>query len=344
MKAFLSHSSKDKQIAREIADAIRVRGGDVWLDERELSVGSPLASALSMALGQIDTFMILVTENSVGSPWVPPEIDQVMPLVVERSIRIIPIQFGEVPIPPTLRGYLYANGSDRESLNRALNLAFVSAEYRLPLPQAELDRRYQERQLPEFCVRIVPTKVIRDNPTLGPTERRYVAVADYFEQCGRSLREILENLFVGSALEAFNNPDDEFSAIVFETGLLYEKKLDLMPGTWKSVYRIITDRRRLAILTPRLEFQSAMGRPPRDYWDTSYNWNSCVKDELQANCGSAETEEFLKDTFGIQTLNFSGNGRSHEGSRIFFTKNLALHELRWWRVDLGRSYAGNILN
>ena len=344
MKAFLSHSSKDKKIAREIADAICVRGGEVWLDERELSVGSQLASALSMALGQIDTFIILVTENSVGSPWVKYEIDQVMPLVVERSIRIIPIQFGEVPIPLMLRGYLYANGADRDLLNRALNLAFVSAEYQLPVPQAELDRRYQQRQLPEFCVRIVPTKVITSSASLGSGERRYTAVADYFEQCGRPLREILHNLLVGSTLEEFINPDDEFSAIVFEAGRLYEKKLDLMPGTWKSVYRIITDRRRLGILTPRPEFQSAMGSPPRDYWDISYNWHTCVTDELVANCGLAEAEKFLKYTFGIQTLNFSGTGRNHGGSRIFFTKNLQLDELRWWRVDLGRSHAGNILN
>jgi hypothetical protein len=245
MKAFLSHSSKDKQIAREIADAIRVRGGSVWLDERELSVGSPLASALSTALGQIDTFLILVTENSVGSPWVKYEIDQVMPLVVERSIRILPIRFGEVPIPPTLRGYLYANGSDRDSLNRALNLAFVSAEYHLPLPKAELHRRYQEHLLPEFCVRIVPTKEITCNPYLGPTERRYVAVADYFEQCGRPLREILENLFVGSYLEELIGPDDEFSAIVLESGRLYEKKLDLMPGTWMTSFELNLASRRV---------------------------------------------------------------------------------------------------
>jgi hypothetical protein len=141
-------------------------------------VGSPLASALSTALGQIDTFLILLTENSVESPWVRYEIDQVMPLVVEHSIRILPIRFQEVPIPPTLRGYLYASGSDRDALNRALNLAFVSSAYRLPLLQAELDRRYQERKLPEFCVRVVPTKEITDNASLGPTERRYVAVAD----------------------------------------------------------------------------------------------------------------------------------------------------------------------
>jgi TIR domain len=141
MKAFLSYSSKDKSLVREIADEIRVRGGAVWLDERELSAGTPLASALSAALNDIDIFVILITENSVTSPWVKYEIDQVMPVVIERSIRVLPLRFGNAPIPPTLHGYLYADGSNPDALRRAINLAFASSNivYHFAIPKYKLD-------------------------------------------------------------------------------------------------------------------------------------------------------------------------------------------------------------
>jgi uncharacterized membrane protein YecN with MAPEG domain len=67
MKAFISHSSTDKPLVREIADEIRVRGHEVWLDERDLVPGQSLASALSNALEYIDIFIIVLTKNSVSS-------------------------------------------------------------------------------------------------------------------------------------------------------------------------------------------------------------------------------------------------------------------------------------
>ena len=346
MKAFLSHSSKDKSLAREIAEAIRIRGGNVWLDERDLPAGASLASALSEALSGIDIFVVLITENSVTSPWVQYEIDEVMPRISERSIRVLPLRFGGASIPPILREYLYVDGSSPDALRRALNLAFASSEYRLPIGDSEIKARYEERRQPEFCIRISRTRGLTDSATSGPAERRYVSVADYFEQCGRPLREILENLFVGKFFDELS-PDDEFSALVFEVGQLYEKKLDLLPGTWKAIYRVITDARRLAIAAPRDEFQAEMGRPPRDYWgaDDHLVWYDRVRVELQSNgYPKSKDEEFLVNTFGIRSMCFDGSGRSQRGSRIFFTKNLKLDQLSWWRVDLGRVNAGNILN
>jgi hypothetical protein len=153
-------------------------------------------------------------------------------------------------------------------------------------------------------------------------------------------------MFVGRYLDELLSPDDEFSILVFEAGQLYEQKLDLLPGTWKAVYHVITDARRLGIAAPRKEWQADMGRPPRDYWAGNHHqWYDRVRVELQSNGYPAgRAEEFLKSTFGIRSVCFNGTGRSPRGSRILFAKNLSLDQVRWWRVDLGRVHAGNILN
>jgi len=347
MKAFLSHSSKDKPIAREVADEIRLRGGEVWLDERELSGGTPLATALSAAIDQIDVFIVFITANSNQSPWVKYEIDQALPLVLERSIRVLPLRYGDVPVPQALRGYLYTDGSNRDQLNHALNLTFASADSRLPLKYSEIKKRYMEHLQPAFCARVIRTKDLINGRSLGPTERTYVSVADYFEQSGRSLREILENLFIGKYLDGLLCPDDEFSIVVFEAGRLYEKKLDLLPGTWKAIYRILTDRQRLGIADPRPELRAEMGFPPRDYWTGNHDeWHERVRIEVQENGHPTfdDYKRFLELTFGIIHYDFTGDGRGPNGSRILFVKNLKLDELRCWRVDLGRVNAGNMLH
>lgn len=345
MKAFISHSSIDKPLAREIADEIRVRGHDVWLDERDLGPGHPLASALAEALTEIDVFVILVTQNSVSSPWVVYELNQVIALVVRNSVRVLPLKFDGAEIPSVLSGFIYADCSIPDGLRRALNLTFTSARLRLPLAQSELQDRFEKRMVPEFCVRLIRSTDLSANQTLGPSAREYVALGDYFEQCGRPLRDIMTNLFVGRYLEELLEPADAWSAVVFEAGHLYEQKLDLLPGTWKAIYRVLSDRRRLGIcLTAK--YHDDLGMPPRDYWEGNHReWYDRVRSELQRNgYPLSEDEKFLEGAFGIRSMCFRGDGRGPGSSRIFFALNLPLSDTRHWVVDLGKPTEGRTLN
>jgi TIR domain len=289
MKAFISHSSIDKPLARQVADEIRVRGHDVWLDERDLGAGQPLGSTLSEALSDIDVFVIILTENSVASPWVLFELNQAIPMVVSSATRMLPLKFDSTDVPSSLRGFIYADCSSWDGLKRALNLTFASASFTLPLSPSEIDVRYAERVMPEFCIRLVLTADLSNTDSLGSSSRQYVALGDYFEQCGRPLRDIMENLFVAKYLDAFLKPDDKWSAVVIAAGALYEKKLDLLPGTWKSIYRVLTDRRRLNLCTPS-QFHSDLGSPPRDYWEGDQtSWMYAVRSELHTHGYEDET-------------------------------------------------------
>lgn len=345
MKAFISHSSVDKPLARQVADEIRVRGHDVWLDERDLGPGQPLAAALSEALQEIDVFVIILTENSVASPWVSYELNQAISMVVGSTVRILPLKFDAAEVPSSLGGFIYADCSNCDGLKRALNLTFTSASLRLPLAKSEIESRYKERVLPEFCLRLVRSDDLSTNGSLGHSSRQYVALGDYFEQCGRPLRDIMANLFVGKYLDELIEPDDEWSAIVIAAGDLYQQKLDLLAGTWKSVYRILTDRRRLNVCAPG-QFTTDLGSPPRDYWEGDQrSWMDGVRTELQSHGYPLyEDEKFLADTFGIRSMCFDGSGRGPAGSRIFFSRNLPLTGIDHWVVSLGKPTQGNVLS
>jgi hypothetical protein len=343
MKAFLSHSSADKPLAREIAQEIRARGHEVWLDERELQLGQPLASALSEAMRTIDAFVVVLTANSVASKWVSFELAQALPLAVESAVRMVPLKFGDITVPALLRGYIFADCSSPDGLRRALNLAFLKS----PLDRDEISSRFERRVVPEYCVRLVPSDQLSCSGTLGPAVRKYVGVGDYMEQCGRTLHEILSNLLSGATLDNLIEPDGAFSAVVFEAGSLFRKKLDLLPATWKAVYRILTDHRRLNVWSPA-QYYADLGPPPRDYWDSPPEWSVHLSEELSRNLMSQGYPEFslagfLQETFGIRGC-FDGNGRGLNGCRVFFVRNLALQDIRHWVVDLGKPAEGNILN
>lgn len=345
MKAFISHSSLDKPLAREIADEIRMRGHEVWLDERDLGPGQQLATALADALKNIDVFVIILTKNSVSSPWVTYELNQVLPLVVRNSVRVLPLKFDEIEIPSALSGFIYTDCANRDELKRALNFAFVSSGLHLPLSQLELQERFEKRTPPEFCVRLIRSADLAVTQTLGPSIRKYVALGDYFEQCGRPLREIMTNLFVGQYLDTFVEPEDDWSVIVIEAGAIYKKKLDLMPGTWKSVYRLMSGHGRLEYFSTAKYYED-LGDPPRDYWDGNHRvWYDRVREELKTyGYPNAEGEKLLEDVFGILSVCFTGEGKGSDSSRIWFSLNLQLTEVEHWVVNLGKPKDGNILN
>lgn len=345
MKAFISHSSLDKPLARKIADEIKVRGHEVWLDERDLGPGQPLASALADALVDIDVFVILLTKNSVSSPWVTYELNQALPLVIQNSVRVLPLKFDAIEIPNALIGFIYADCSNRGGLIKALNFAFVSAGLNLPLSQMELQERFEKRTKPEFCIRLIRSTDLTVTQALGPSTRKYVALGDYFEQCGRPLREILTNLFVGKYLDTLLEPDDDWSVIVIEAGELYEEKLNLMPGTWKSVYRLMSGHGRLDIFSTA-KYYDNLGKPPRNYWDGNQRaWYDRVREELDKfGYPYAKGEKLLEDIFGIRSVCFWGEGKGPNSSRIFFARNLQLADVRHWIVNLGKPTDGNILH
>ena len=340
-KAFISHSSKDKPIARKVAEQLRQMGWKVWIDEGELKPGDSLAEKLSSAISEVDIFVIILTNNSISSNWVKYELNNFIPTLVESNKQIVPLLFDKVQLPVNLRGYLYADCTGDRDISIPISPALASFSIKPITKPKELQNRLKSKVIPKFCVRLIPSLEFKDNMLLGKENRKYVAIGDYYENYGKSLREVLDNLYQGYYLDEIINANQSWSAIIFEVGELYRSMCDIMPATWKSVFRILTDKRRLGILEPTISDYQIMGKPPRDYYAGNQSeWQEKIRMYLG---GYPNDEEVLKNLFGIISMCFQGTGIGPNGHRIFFAKNIAVEKLNFMVKDLGKYDDGILL-
>jgi TIR domain len=75
---FVSHSTKDKWIARQIADLIERRGKrygiKVFLDERDIGIGDSIPETIRKNIRECKEFLVFLSRNSKDRPWVLVEI------------------------------------------------------------------------------------------------------------------------------------------------------------------------------------------------------------------------------------------------------------------------------
>jgi predicted nucleotide-binding protein len=67
VSVFISHSSKDKFIARKLAEELEKNGVTVWIDEAEIRIGDSLIKKISDAVKKTDYVAVILTTNSVQS-------------------------------------------------------------------------------------------------------------------------------------------------------------------------------------------------------------------------------------------------------------------------------------
>ena len=102
---FLSHNGRDKPIVRQIAEALRLRGLRVWLDESELVPGRRWIPGLEKALQTAKTVAVLVGSDGLG-PWEQPEYEGALSEFVRRGLPVIPVLLPGAPAKPELPLFL----------------------------------------------------------------------------------------------------------------------------------------------------------------------------------------------------------------------------------------------
>lgn len=70
MKIFISHSSYDKWVARQISNLIQADGNQTFLDEKDLKTGESIDSSIQEHLKESDHLLLLITPASLKSHWV----------------------------------------------------------------------------------------------------------------------------------------------------------------------------------------------------------------------------------------------------------------------------------
>ena len=66
---FLSHSSKDKAVVRDVARRLRAYGLRVWLDEDEIKPGDHIQRKVEEGLEHSRVLVLCMSANALGSDW-----------------------------------------------------------------------------------------------------------------------------------------------------------------------------------------------------------------------------------------------------------------------------------
>lgn len=132
VSVFLSHNTKDKPFVRKLAKDLDSHGVKYWLDEAEIKIGESLIEKIRSGIDQVDYVAVILSENSVASPWVQREIDVAMNQEINgRKIKVLPIMYQKCDLPGFLLGKLYADFTDKskyessfEKLVKSMSIVF----------------------------------------------------------------------------------------------------------------------------------------------------------------------------------------------------------------------------
>lgn len=72
---FISYSSKDQEFAERLHADLRSRNVRCWFAPEDLKIGDKLRPSFDEAIRVHDKLMVLLSENSVSSPWVEKEVE-----------------------------------------------------------------------------------------------------------------------------------------------------------------------------------------------------------------------------------------------------------------------------
>ncbi len=107
---FLSHSHQDKPFARELSRRLQAHGIHTWIDEAEMQVGDSLVSKIAAAIEECSYLVVVLSPNSVSSPWVYKEVSIALTDEVRgRRIKVLPLLYQQCDIPGFLADKIYAD-------------------------------------------------------------------------------------------------------------------------------------------------------------------------------------------------------------------------------------------
>ena len=105
---FLSHSSKDKAVVRDVAERLRGDGLRVWFDDWELRPGDSIPAKIEAGLEHSRVLVLCMSARAFGSDWAQLEAGTFRfrdPLNHER--RFIPLRLDDTPIKGSVAQFLY---------------------------------------------------------------------------------------------------------------------------------------------------------------------------------------------------------------------------------------------
>ncbi|MDJ0717985.1 MAG: toll/interleukin-1 receptor domain-containing protein [Prochloraceae cyanobacterium] len=112
---FLAHKSKDKPQVRAIAEQLKRRGLNPWLDEEQIRPGEPFQFAIQEAIHNVKSIAIIIGSDTF-SKWQVFEFQSLVKESIDAQIPIIPVILPSASkvqdnVPPFLRGIKWVDFS-----------------------------------------------------------------------------------------------------------------------------------------------------------------------------------------------------------------------------------------
>lgn len=143
---FLSHNHADKSFVRRLATDLNNQGISYWLDEAEIKVGESLIEKIRAGIDSVDFVVVILSPDSVVSPWVQREVDVAMNQEISgRRMKVLPLMYRTCDLPGFLLGKRYADFTEEahypialESLVRSVGMVFNKSAYAPPVRTTNL--------------------------------------------------------------------------------------------------------------------------------------------------------------------------------------------------------------
>jgi hypothetical protein len=107
---FISYSSKDAEFATRLANDLHSKGVKVRWDKMEMKVGDSLHKKIREGITNSVWLGIVLSPNSVSSPWVEKELSAALAQELERrNVFVLPILYRDCLVPVFLKDKVYAD-------------------------------------------------------------------------------------------------------------------------------------------------------------------------------------------------------------------------------------------
>ena len=156
---FLSHSSRDKGIVRNIAERLRADGIKVWFDEWEIRPGDSIPAKIEDGLERSRMLALCMSENAFGSDWAQLESGTFRfrdPLNKER--RFLPLRLDDTDPPGSLAQWVCIDWRAKSSEPQYQKLLEAC---RPPKPEHTPEREAARAALEEKIVSLGHTEPVR---------------------------------------------------------------------------------------------------------------------------------------------------------------------------------------
>jgi TIR domain len=126
-RIFVSYSTKDRSWKDKIERFLRLLGHEPIIDESSITAGHAIRASLKAQISSADFFCLVLSRDSMASPWV---VAEELTYALNRKVRIIPILLEDCNIPQEIRCLKYLDFTGEWDLGfLELSKALPKGEY-----------------------------------------------------------------------------------------------------------------------------------------------------------------------------------------------------------------------